>query len=104
MGTKGPSISHDSLWSSGETVTMADLEELSEESVSPAPNLVQKTEKSNPENKQKRRKVCFILLERFQAFSSSARCQIIIPMKSHPKFRKLKVEKISTYRQWRKSF
>ena len=57
MRIKGPSISHDSLWSSGETVTMADLEELSEESVSPEPNSVQKTEKSNPENKQKRLKV-----------------------------------------------
>ena len=39
---------------------MADLEELTEESVSPEPNLVQNTEKSNPENKQKRLKVSSI--------------------------------------------
>ena len=57
MKIKGPSISHDSLWSSGETVTMADLEELSEDSISPEPNLAQKTEKSKPENKQKQLKV-----------------------------------------------
>ena len=36
---------------------MADLEELSEDSTSPEPNVVQKTEQSKPENKRKSLKV-----------------------------------------------
>lgn len=38
MKFKGPSISHDSLWSSGQTVKMADLEEMSRDSTSPEPS------------------------------------------------------------------